>query len=158
MTVVLCKLGDIKGRSDSLPMWPWPFYWVDWLLLQDAKNSFKYVKEAFEPFFDFDKAILKEMTQTTIHSWSSLEHWMAQTDVGVRHEDEDALMNSFGNLALIDPGLNSKLSNKWTDQKGAILKETSLQVIGLTGKEFLSQAMYISGTQEARWNQACQST
>ena len=48
------------------------------------------------------------------------------------------LINSFGNLALIDPGLNSKLSNKWTDQKGAILKEISLQVIGLTCKESLS--------------------
>lgn len=106
----------------------WAFYWVDWLLLQDAKKGFQCYKAAFKSFLDFGdkdaKNILKMMRdRTTIRAWSSLEHWMAQKDVGLRDELQTEWINSFGNLALIDQSLNSQFGNKWTEQKSAIAQE-----------------------------------
>lgn len=124
----------------------WPFYLTDWLLLKDEKNQLRVFKDCFnKPFNDKNLGDLICEFQNRIPNFKvvargSVEHWTPQTPTSSCELDEEKI-NSFTNLALLESGFNSGLSNSNTKvkaEKVLKLENPSLKLLwmALFSREF----------------------
>ena len=133
--------------NSSTEHWLYPgrrfLFWTDWLIRCDRRQDFEVMKKVFTDlsteFFketdsqvEFFKDLGDRIDKSRINFRGQVEHWIPEADdrasrpvVGeARHLDEEPRqIDVFGNLALIDASLNSRLGHCKSRQKAQIVKK-----------------------------------
>ena len=146
--------------NSSTEHWLYPgrryLFWTDWLIRCDRRQNFDVMKKVFADlstkFFEdpnsqvkFFKDLGDRIEKSRITFSGQVEHWVPQADDRAsrllageaRHLDEEPRqIDIFGNLALIDASLNSKLTRCGSQKKAEIVKQAggnlSVKLLWLT--------------------------
>ena len=146
--------------NSSTEHWLYPgrryLFWTDWLIRCDLRQNFDVMKKVFADlstkFFEdpnsqvkFFKDLGDRIEKSRITFSGQVEHWVPQADDRAsrllageaRHLDEEPRqIDIFGNLALIDASLNSKLTRCGSKKKAEIVKQAggnlSVKLLWLT--------------------------
>lgn len=96
----------------------WQLYLLDWLLWVDGENQWTHLKETLASIETTNDRIDKALREFQLDDFErirrnfrivrhgAVEHWFPR-----EMANQDPKLNGFGNLALIDTGLNSRLRN-----------------------------------------------
>lgn len=123
--------------NSSTEHWLYPgrrfLFWTDWLIRCDRRQDFEVMKKVFTDLStEFFKDLGDRIDKSRINFRGQVEHWIPEADdrasrpvVGeARHLDEEPRqIDVFGNLALIDASLNSRLGHCKSRQKAQIVKK-----------------------------------
>lgn len=127
----------VYDRWNYSQMSRWPFYLTDWLLLKDSEYQLNAFKESFKtPFKEGEdlgpliRQFRDRIENFKVVARGSTEHWTPQESACELSEE---MKNSFTNLALLESGFNSGLSNSSTTVKAKkvleSLKNPSLKLL-----------------------------
>ena len=146
--------------NSSTEHWLYPgrryLFWTDWLIRCDRRQNFDVMEEGLRRFVDqvlrrsqsqvkFFKDLGDRIEKSRITFSGQVEHWVPQADDRAsrllageaRHLDEEPRqIDIFGNLALIDASLNSKLTRCGSKMKAEIVGQAggnlSVKLLWLT--------------------------
>lgn len=109
--------------NSSTEHWRYPgrryLFWTDWLIRCDRRQDFDVMKKVFAELpADFFTKLGKKIEESRITFSGQVEHWVPQVD-----DKESRLLDVFGNLALIDASLNSRLGHCASRQKAKIVED-----------------------------------
>ena len=104
--------------------WRYPgrrqLFWTDWLIRCDRRKKFNVMKKVFADLpAKFFTDLGEWIEESRITYRGQVEHWLPKADDRVPPEQ----LHAFGNLALIDVTLNSRLGHCGSRQKAKIVKE-----------------------------------
>lgn len=107
----------------STEHWLYPgrrnLFWTDWLIRCDRRQNFDVMKKVFADLSTkFFKDLGDRIDKSRINFRGQVEHWIPKAD-----DKESRLLDVFGNLALIDASLNSRLGHCASQQKAKIVGE-----------------------------------
>lgn len=110
-------------NDSSTRHWLFPgrrfLFWTDWLIRCDRRQDFEVMKKVFADLSTkFFKDLGDRIDKSRINFRGQVEHWIPQAD-----DKESRLLDVFGNLALIDASLNSRLGHCASQQKAKIVGE-----------------------------------
>lgn len=126
----------VRGWKYGVGLRHWQLYLLDWLLWVDGENQWTHLKEALasiETSNDRIDRALRKFRPDDLESirknfrivrHGAIEHWFPRE---MANEEWDRLekLDGFGNLALIDTGLNSRLRDLPVDQKRERVKNSN---------------------------------